>query len=452
MKKLFILAAAALMFTACSKDSEVVPSQEKNDNTAIGFQVLNKNMSRSTSAMESVGHYNFGVWAYKNTDAAHPIMANYLVGYFGSNVGYKKLTGTTNEGLTYDTTSIVSDWGYEGLGTEQYNHATNDNGLGEKFYTTDDTKYMSNNTYQYLRYWDLAANHVKFYAYAPYIKGANTVEFDNANHKMTFPVGSIVDGYDDASLYEYMYAAKLVPTTSFKQAVQLNFKRMNAKVNIAFYEVVDGYSVTIENLKGSEHPFISANPAQQGTPNNIYSNGLYKNDGSTIVFGETDLEDVTVTRNITGAEVYASGEYLKFKLPKVHEAIATSQDEALKANSAGGKKDQSYSQTTYYAIPKDNGTGLTFRLSFTLTSETGETIKVNNAAVFVPKDNCNWKANKAYTYVFKITKKATGTTESGSTITPSDPTIPGDALYPIVFDNCMVEDWEDVTPTDHDIN
>ena len=449
MKKLFILAAAALMFTACSKDSEVVPSGEKNDNTAIGFQVLNKNMSRSTSAMESVGHYNFGVWAYKNTDAAHPIMANYLVGYFGSNVGYKKLTGTTNEGLTYDPTSIVSDWGYEGLGTEQYTHATN--GSGENFYTTDSIEYMSNNTYQYLRYWDLAANHVNFYAYAPYIKGANTVTFDNEHHTMTFPVGSIVDGYDNASLYEYMYAAEKVTTTNFKQAVQLNFKRMNAKVNIAFYEVVDGYSVTIENLKDSQFEFISANPALQGNPN-TYSGGLYKTNGSTIKFASPNYVDATVTPDITGAEVYASGKYLQFKLPKVHGAIATTKDDALKANSEGGKKDESYSLTTYYAIPKYNDTGLTFRLSFTLTSDTGETIRVNNAAVFVPNTNCNWLANKAYTYVFKITKKATGTTESGTDINPGDPTIPGDALYPIVFDKCMVEDWGPAIESEHKIN
>ena len=263
---------------------------------------------------------------------------------------------------------------------------------------------------------------------------------------MTFPVGSIVDGYDDASLYEYMYAAKKVTTTDFNQAVQLSFKRMNAKVNIAFYEVVDGYSVTIENLNGSDYPFISANPAQQGTPNNTYSNGLYKNNGSTIVFGGTDLVEATVTPNITGAAVYAPGEYLKFKLPKVKGEIATSKDEAL-----GGKKDQSYSQTTYYAIPKKTDTGLTFRLSFTLTSTTGETIKVNNAAVFVPKDNCKWEANKAYTYVFKITKNATGTTKPG-TIDPSDPTIPGNALFPIVFDNCTVEDWETATESVHPIN
>ena len=113
MKKLFILAAAALMFTACSKDSEVVPSQEKNDNTAIGFQVLNKNMSRAK--MEDKGHYNFGVFAYKKvaSTAVPTIMENYLVGYHGTNKGY-------------DYSPDVAGWYYEGLGSSQYNY-TGDN-------------------------------------------------------------------------------------------------------------------------------------------------------------------------------------------------------------------------------------------------------------------------------------------------------------------------------------
>ena len=143
MKKLFILAAAALMFTACSKDSEVVPSQEKNDNTAIGFQVLNKNMSRAT-AMENEGHYNFGVWAYKNTDQDpdHPIMANYLVGYFGTNVGYN-IAGTTNytHGTSGDYTDHISLWGYEGLGNKEYKWLSNTG--DQKYYLSTNDLYKS---------------------------------------------------------------------------------------------------------------------------------------------------------------------------------------------------------------------------------------------------------------------------------------------------------------------
>ena len=141
MKKLFILAAAALMFTACSKDSEVVPSQEKNDNTAIGFQVLNKNMSRATS-MESNGHYNFGVFAYKNvaSTAVPTIMENYLVGYHGNNKGYQMVN-------TDQTTLDGSLWAYEKLGYGDYTYTGSDG-----FYTKDSTFYMSNVEHQFLRY------------------------------------------------------------------------------------------------------------------------------------------------------------------------------------------------------------------------------------------------------------------------------------------------------------
>ena len=138
MKKLFILAAAALMFTACSKDSEVVPSQEKNDNTAIGFQVLNKNMSRA--ALQDEGHLNFGVFAYKSTDQTNNIMENYLVGYHGNNKGYQMVN-------TDQTTLDGSLWAYEKLGYGDYTYTGSDG-----FYTKDSTFYMSNVEHQFLRY------------------------------------------------------------------------------------------------------------------------------------------------------------------------------------------------------------------------------------------------------------------------------------------------------------
>lgn len=449
MKKVLFLTAVAVAMTACSNDVDLglKDANKQNADNAIGFQVLNKNMSRATS-LEDAKHYNFGVFAYKNTQAKN-IMDNYLVGYFGPGYGYKKLTGTTDEGLNYtDPSTTVSDWGYEGLGYGQYDHDTYVS--GENFYLKRQTDYMSNIENQYLRYWDLSANHVNFYAYAPYIQGANTVSYDNSNHTLTFPVGSIQAGVDDVSKFEYMYAAKKVTTTDFKKAVQLGFKRLNAKVNIAFYEDIQGYSVTIDNLKDGTYDFISANPASAGTPN-AYSAGLYKTQGATIKFNDTDHEVGTVTLNSTSATTYAEGEYIKFMIPTSHNFIATSSADALNS-----KKDESYSPTTYYAIPKSNDTGLTFRVSFTLTSDTGETIKVKNAAVHVSKDYTNWEANKHYTYIFKITKDASGSTESDPTITPSDPTVPGKALYPIVFDNCTVEVWTPANDTetgnDHNIN
>lgn len=454
MKKVLFLTAVAVAMSACSNDVDLgmKDANKQNADNAIGFQVLNKNMSRATS-LEDAKHYNFGVFAYKNTQAKN-IMDNYLVGYFGPGYGYKKLTGTTDEGLNYTERSTTdSDWGYEGLGYDQYNHGTN--GAGEKFYLKSQTEYMSNIENQYLRYWDLSASYVNFYAYAPYIKGKKTVTYTHSTHTIAFPFGSIQDGVDDESQFEYMYAAKKVPTTDFKKAVNLEFNRLSAKVNIAFYENIPGYTVTINNLKETDYKFISANPAKENSSTLEYSNGLYKSIGANITFNNDDDVTGSVTQVLTdgtSSDVYTDGQYLEFKIPTSHTAIAENANDAVNS-----KKASSYSPTTYYAIPKNNDTGLTFRLSFTLTSTTGETIKVNNAAVHVKKDYTNWEANKHYTYIFKITKNASGSTESNPSIDPSDPTVLGNALYPIVFDNCTVEDWTeattpDETGNDHNIN
>lgn len=449
MKKSFFLAVAAVAMTACSNDVDLgmKDANKQTADNAIGFEVRNSNMSRAQN-LQDTKHYNFGVFAYKQVDASNyqQIMDGYLVGYLGTNVGYKQLLKTTDDGLKYDDpTGSQSKWAYEGLGTKQYDHTANTG--DEHYYTTTNTEYMSNFEYQYLRYWDLSANHVNFFAYAPYVNGAKKVTYDNSTHTMTFPMGSIKDGVDDPSLFEYMYASKQVATTDYKKAVSLSFKRMNAKVNIAFYEVIDGYTVTINNLKDGTYDFISAAPATEGSPN-TYSNGLYKENGATIIFSGTNFETGDVTLNTAGAKVYGNTEYLKFALPQTPGEIATNSTDAL-----GSKKGTSYSTTTYYAIPKDNDCGLTFHVTFTLTSETGETIQVKDARVFVPKNYTDWKANNAYTYIFKITKNTSGTTVSDPVIKPYDPTVPGNALFPIVFDNCVVEDWTTAgNDTEHDIN
>ena len=434
MKKLFILAAAALMFTACSKDSEVVPSQEKNDNTAIGFQVLNKNMSRA--ALQDEGHLNFGVFAYKSTDETNNIMNDYLVGYMDNTnkKGYKFADAT-------QTTLSSSYWAYEKLGTSEY--TLDALGLGENYYLAANKRYMSNNANQYLRYWDKSASTTNFYAYAPYVnKEFNTfttgVTYNNGSHTMIFPAASIVAGFDERDKYEFLFAGKQVASGAYGNEVELAFKHMNARVKITFYEVIEGYKVTMKPLKEGTYDFISAVPSLE--TGHAYGE-VFKTAGANIVFGGANYETGTVTINNT----VKYDQYLPFNVPTA-SFIAENRSDAV-------NKAENYSSSIYYAIPKNNTTGLTFHVSFLLTSTTGETILVKDATVYVPKDNCNWEANKSYTYVFKITKNTSGKTEADPSIDPNDPQPrTEDALFPIIFDNCTVEDWEAATESDHDIN
>ena len=452
MKKLFILAAAALMFTACSKDSEVVPSGEKNDNTAIGFQVLNKNMSRATS-MESNGHYNFGVWAYKNTDGTHSIMANYLVGFFGTNVGYN-IAGTTNSthGTSGDYTDHISLWGYEGLGNTEYVWTTN--GAGENYYLSTNTTYMSNNDEQYLRYFDYSSTNTEFFAYAPYINSnsATPATFDKGTNTITFPSGTMKAGYDDTSLYEYLCAYANIPNTAYNKDVQLEFEHMNSRIRIVFYEDIAGYDVKMIDLDANAG--IIAVPTKFTSPSTYeYSSTLAKEASATAKLGDTiDFSTwPTATACYTGTAGDAIDADIKDKalVFKTPTAAKLSEDKDAAVNSH--TPNEYYSATTYYGIPHDSSCGLTFRVSFQLTSTTGEVIKVYNAGVHVDASSCIWEAGKNYTYVFKITKNANGSTDDSTTPTV-DPK-PGDkALYPIVFDGITVEDWENATDIEKDIN
>lgn len=453
MKKSIFLAVAAVAMTACSNDVDLgmKDANKQTADNAIGFQVLNKNMSRAT--LQEEGHYNFGVFAYKSTDATNNIMNNYLVGFFGTNVGYQKFSDrTTDDGMTSNDMHL-SKWGYEGLGYLQYVVDASHTFETGYYNPTTHSAYMSNIDYQYVRYWDKAAPTTNFYAYAPYIRGANTVTYDNENHIMKFPVGAIRDGVDDKTTFEYMYAAEQVERDNYGKAVQLSFNRLNAKVNITFYEDIPGYGVILEKLVNGTVD-ISAAPAKESASTLMYSAGLRRTAGATLTFSGTKYTDASIAYTY-GTDDYATGEYLSFALPNSHAEIATKKADALVGGSAVAS---SYSPTTYYAIPKEdaNECGLTFHVSFTLKSNTGETILVRDARVFVPASYCKWKANHAYTYVFRITKDATGSTDPTVTPDPADPGKGTQSLYPIVFDNVTVEDWTPATDTetgnDHNIN
>lgn len=465
-KSLFFLASLPLL-ASCASDELVdtsVPSLNGNGAATISFTTNQKNITRATP-LQDADHYNFGVFAYKSTDLVNPVMPNYLVGYFDDAKAYQE-TGTTvgDQGGLVDGQSY---WMYEGMGYNEYNGTYAGAALTDAF--------KSNNANQYLKYWDNAAATTAFYAYAPYINGANTVTYVDGTaqsatggdtYVMCFPDGTIEAGMDNPALSEYMYAYNKVPKSEYGHDVALQFNRLNAKVNIKFWEDVPGYKVRILDLGGNKNyeGVQAAASIKDNTSGDFgYKAGkFYKKNGVKISFaGATPAMKQFVGTAQTNSEP------LVFKAPTV-------------AQIGENRYTASASASTYYAIPKGQNenllagtstdfsntgaaededfgkTGFTFHVSYELTAEdTGEKIVVNNATVHVPYEYANWKPNTHYTYIFKITKNSNGTTSGDkdpgtdpsnpdTNIDPTDPEVPEtQALYPIIFDNCTVVDWEE---------
>ena len=467
MKKVLFLTAVAVAMTACSNDVDLgsKDANKQNADNAIGFQVLNKNMSRATSALEEKGHYNFGVWAYKSEDQTNNIMANYLVGYFGNDanpVGYSH-TGTNNTTWGAGSSNLTdhySFWGYEGLGNTEYNWLTNTG--SQKYYLSVDNgdykydNYKSNEVVQYLRYFDKSSANTEFFAYAPYIYGALTPTFTIADKKLSFPNGSIKDGYNDASLFEYLCAYTNVAKADYENDVALNFEHLNARVRIVFYEDIQGYDVKLINLH-TNAGIIAVPATKDASDNYSYATGkLAKTAKAVVTLGST-ISFAVPTGNVfyaqpSGAAINENikNAALAFDIPT---ASKLSENRAIAVGT--GEISEYYSPDTYYAIPNTGACGLTFRVSFQLTSTTEETITVYNAGVYVPDTNCKWEAGKNYTYVFKITKNTNGTTDSGENNPTVNPNPGSKALFPIVFDGITVTDWEipgEESNHDHNIN
>ncbi|MGM9696929.1 MAG: fimbrillin family protein [Alloprevotella sp.] len=431
MKKFIYLAAATLMLAGCSNDFELSDGTGKtNGSNVIGFQVQGKNsVSQRALNLYQTGHYNFGVFAYKEGEAVNNVMNNYLVGYMDD-------TNKKGYSFTSDSQTTLGDengeyngssyWAYENLGYTEYNYMGT-----EGFYTKDQTQYMSNLEKQYLKFWDKSAPSTTFYAYAPYINSSvkPTASFTNNDQTLHIPDGSVQEAYVEGNLpyehCEYMYAANKVDAPDYGKDVPLSFKRLNAKVNIKFWEDINGYSVRILNLTNDYG--VAATPAIPTTPGEKY--------------------------NFTVGEYYSASGFdinlADVEAPAVNQLAGTTSDVPLKFTSPAASEIgttrvmATASPTTYYAIPKDNTTGFTFHVSYELTAvESGERIVVKDATVHVPSGNANWNGNTHYTYIFRITKNSNGTTGNPGTIDPSDPNVdPDQSLYPIIFDNCTVEDW-----------
>lgn len=427
MKKFVYLAVGVALMASCSSDFDLSEGGgNAGGSDVIGFQMRTGNTSRATTGLQSAGHYNFGVFGYKKNDKVNPIMGNYLVGYLDAK-GYQPRTGST-VGDQPGVADGTSYWMYEKMGYGQFNGTY----AGET--VNPNTPYASNNEGQYLRYWDKSADHTCFYAYAPYVNtGATgkTVTYVDGTPKgssddtyvLTIPNGTIKHGFDDPSTYEFMYASAKVLVGDYGHDVSLKFNRLNAKVNIKFWEDIEGYSVRLIDLTPAYGVAATPSIKEDGQGSYGYKLGkIYTKNGVKIQFN-ADAE----FQNLKQYAGETTSDPLNFKTPT---ASLIGENRVMATPSP----------STYYAIPKGSGanvladgelnysasgsapatelaqTGLTFHVSYELISTTGEKITVTDATVHVPKDYCNWEANKHYTYIFRITKNSNGSTDRKSVV------------------------------------
>lgn len=447
MKKLAFLAVAAVALASCSSDDLVDRSAAENE-APIAFSVEKKNMTRAAQNLEDLGHYNFGVWAYKYGAglSTQLVMDNYLVGYSdGAGKGYSNANASTWASTIGTDADHLSPWFYEYLGTAEYTNTDNTKG-----YLATQTDYMSANANQYLRYWDLKYTNTNFYAYAPY--RATGVSFDESTKKITVANGAQKAGYDDPSLQEFMYAGAQATNADLKD-VKLNFKHLGAQVNLRFYEDVRGYRVEIIDVT-DPNTGIQATPAT--TDGTTYTKAdYYTTCGATIDFSTVG----NPTANVDHSTASKTQDNLKFVIPAGTEDGLTSYTSKLSTNynvipeavATGNTQNYAKSSTIYYPVaqPTTSEVGFTFHVSYKLIAEdNGEEITVHNARVYVPAKNGSdfiaaWQPNTKYTYTFKITKDSKGTTDpDDTTIDITKPDVPATpTVYPIVFDGATVEDY-----------
>lgn len=425
MKKYFIYAASALALAGCSSDDFIGNSngseQGAND-VAINFsgnagKITRADRATGNTAAEKLGN-KFYVLGTKGTlPTGNPtetiVFDNYQVNY------------KTNTAGTTDDNS--SDWSYVGITP-----------TGNKAGTSEITE-------QTIKYWDYSVPQYDFIAYSV---GKNTLVVGEATASANNVKGTAIVTPKEANSYksytltgatiedlQECYFTDVTPVLkeNYKKPVTLTFKNITARVRVAFYETIPGYSV-----KDLQFYISTDNTKKESKTNKkatLYTTGEDKiqSNGS-----------ITVTYPVVGSNNRVS-QIDKAGYNKAFVSVTANTDDQKADLELGtiNYNDKNYINTTakeasmageaansYYTpvLPANKGKALTLRMNYTLVSNdgSGEEIHVYGAKAVIPSAYTAWQPNYAYTYIFKISDNTNGSTSTSDT----DP----EGLFPITFD------------------
>ena len=445
--KYFFLAGFAAMLASCANEEyigDTSPNATLEQTGGDGSIQFTYNLPNRTRAGEFVGATAAeklgGMFVVEGTKGSEQtnspsttvVFDNYLVGYTANTAG--------------KTESNTHNWEYVGLEAGIASRMTGETWNALHAGGTD-AKVQS------IKYWDYSTDQYDFIAWSTGNREAITTTAEDGKIQVTrintgttlATNGFQMTAVDADDLLECYYTdINTVPKANYGTPVTLTFRNMAAKVRIALYETVPGYSVSNVMFYTSDANPTAPTDLGSGTSSTaaLFTMGsdripmsgsvlvTYPHIGKTHRDGPPQTADynkasVTVTpgttvetslgfgtltnqyRDETGNE--PDGKYLGTSLPN--------------ATFAGAKGDNYYTAV----IPNTNGKPLTLRVDYTLVSTDGsaETINVKGAKAVVPATYTVWQPNYAYTYIFKISDNS-----NGYTGTKDDPK----GLFPITFD------------------
>lgn len=467
MRRYFILASAALALASCSSDDFIgnAPGSEPNSSSsAIRFDGSTGKTTRAINggnAAKLLGNkfYVLGTKGILPDDSPTDtkVFDNYQV------VWSAGTAGTTDDNS--------NDWAYVGQEITEFNANYN--------------KDTAPKALQTLKFWDYSADQYDFIAFSVgdnNIAKAEASQQDEATGGTTqdtkivaTPIATPVKGTGDNAPNYVSYSltgtkiddlkkcyytdVATVEKKDYGNPVQLTFKNMTAKIRVAFYETIPGYTVSdIKFYKEDPKTQQAADNTQQEQPTDkatLYLTGddkLQTSGTLTVTYpivGKTERDKtdnkstlynkalISVTPT-TGEGVNATQSIelgtVNYPTEENAQVIATTAKEATMA----GKKDDSYYSPV---LPVATAKPLTLRIDYKLTSTdgSGETINVKGAKAVIPASYTAWQPNYAYTYIFKIsenTNGSTGTDKDGKDV---------EGLFPITFDAVVA----DVTEADN---
>ncbi len=456
--KYFIFAASALVALAsCSNDEYIGDNNGLTAEQGDGSIQFSSNLPNATRAGEFIGADAatklggmFVVEGTKGTEQEQSpsttvVFDNYLVGYTANTAG--------------TTESNTQNWEYVGKQT----------GIDGKLSSTTWTAlHPSGAQVQTVKYWDYSVDQYDFIAWSTggleavtdaAVSGSKVkvtrINTGTALSSTSAPGAFTLTAASAADLMKCYYTdINTVLKANYGQPVTLTFKNMAAKVRVALYETVPGYSVkdvqfyTAEASNVAKPEDLAYNKSTTATLFTLGDDKLPQSGSVLVYYPHIGTDD----RGTAGPPAVAqAADYNKASIIVDPDAstVTTQEFGTLTANYTGRETtyevdDNIYlgrdvthatyagpAANNYYTavIPNTTGMPLTLRVNYTLVSTDGsnEPIKVYGAKAVVPATYTKWQPNYAYTYIFKISDNSNGWTSTDATNDPA-------GLFPITFD------------------